>query len=316
MSDAKLKNSLPAVLSVPVGDADALLRAGDGDAALLYLYLMRRGGRLDTETAAREMRRSDRDMAMAAARLTRLGLLSGAEERRAPLAPEADAPEYDAREIVRRSVEDEQFRSLVQETQLSLGRNLTRPDLNKLFAIYSDLALPADVILLLIQYSKDENERLNGPGRTVGMAFVYRIAQRWFDREIMTYELAEQWLREQEERRSAYGQLRQELGVTDRDFSKTEREYLDKWMDMGFSPAAIGIAADRTVAQKGGMKWPYANAILSSWHEQGLHTPEEIEAGDGKKTGPKQKGSAPAPPRDDTDALAQIRRVREQLKNG
>jgi len=28
------------------------------------------------------------------------------------------------------------------------------------------------------------------------------------------------------------------------------------------------------------LKWPYCNGILKRWHEAGLHTPEEIQAGD------------------------------------
>jgi DNA replication protein DnaD len=29
------------------------------------------------------------------------------------------------------------------------------------------------------------------------------------------------------------------------------------------------------------MKWPYMNKILTSWHEKGLHTPEDIAEKDG-----------------------------------
>ena len=30
----------------------------------------------------------------------------------------------------------------------------------------------------------------------------------------------------------------------------------------------------------GGLKWPYLNSILKSWHSQGLHTVAAIDAGD------------------------------------
>ena len=30
----------------------------------------------------------------------------------------------------------------------------------------------------------------------------------------------------------------------------------------------------------GGLKWPYLNSILKSWHNQGLHTLQAIETGD------------------------------------
>ncbi len=312
MADAKLKNSLAAMI-VPANDADTLLASGDGDAALLYIYLLRVGGELDLARAAKQLGRSDRDMAMAADKLRSLGLLTDAAAGgKTPLAPAEEAPAYEIREIARRSTEDPQFRALVQETQNSLGRNLSRPDLEKLFAIYDELALPADVILLLVQYCKDENRRLYGPGRTVGMAFVYKIAREWFDRELMTYELAEEHLRERERRRSVYGQLKPVLGVGERELTKTERGYLDAWLDLGFPPESIALAADRTMTRTGGMKWKYADAILRSWHEKKLHTPEEIEDGDGK---PERSGkpAAAAPERDDAAAMDQIRRLRQKL---
>ena len=44
------------ILSLPAEAADRLLGAGNGDAALLYLYLLRRGGVFEPERAARTLR--------------------------------------------------------------------------------------------------------------------------------------------------------------------------------------------------------------------------------------------------------------------
>ena len=314
MGDVKLKNSLPAALSIPEGDADALLGAGDGDAALLYLYLRRYGGKLDPSAAARAMGRSDRDMSLAARQLRRLGLLEDRDDVR-PAAPDGDPPEYPARDIADRSREDGTFRLLVDEVQLSLGRALSRPDLNKLFAIYDEFSMPAEVVLLLVQYCKDESLRRYGPGRTVGMGFIYRVAQEWFDQEILTYELAEQWLRMREERRSRYGELRQELGITDRDFSRTERGYIDAWLGMGFDTAAVSLAVERTVNNTGAMKWKYADTILRAWHEKDLHTPEEIEQG-GKRPGNRSAPPSGSVEWDDDKASKQLDQLLDRMNNG
>ena len=40
-------------LSLPAEDAEKLLALGDGECALLYLYILRSGGVLDTAAAAR-----------------------------------------------------------------------------------------------------------------------------------------------------------------------------------------------------------------------------------------------------------------------
>ena len=314
MGDAKLKNSLPAALSVPEGDADALIGAGDGDAALLYIYLLRRGGELDPASAAREMGRTDRDISMAVRKLKRLGLLASADDARSSPEPFGDPPEYRARDIVDRSMEDGQFRLLVDEVHLSLGRTLSRPDLTRLYAIYDEFAMPAEVVLLLVQYCKDESLRRYGPGRTVGMGFIYRVAQEWFDQEILTYEQAEQWLRRREERRSQYGELRRELGITDRDFTRTERAYIDAWLGMGFGTDVISIAIERTVANTGGMKWKYADKILQVWHEKNLHTPEEVERGE-KRPARRKPPASGTVEWDDEKATMQLDRLLDKMNN-
>ena len=44
----------PAPITIPAEDADRLLALGNGDAALLYLWLLKNGGRFDREKAERE----------------------------------------------------------------------------------------------------------------------------------------------------------------------------------------------------------------------------------------------------------------------
>ena len=45
-------------LSLPAEDAEKLLALGDGECALLYLYILRSGGVLDTAAAARALSRT------------------------------------------------------------------------------------------------------------------------------------------------------------------------------------------------------------------------------------------------------------------
>ena len=48
------------------------------------------------------------------------------------------------------------------------------------------------------------------------------------------------------------------------------------------TPFSSGASGSRMAnwlgSSAGGMKWPYCNSILKSWHEKGLHTVEEIQA--------------------------------------
>ena len=48
------------------------------------------------------------------------------------------------------------------------------------------------------------------------------------------------------------------------------------------------MAYERTCENTGALKWAYMNSILKSWHENGLHTPQEIARGDTGPTTPQK----------------------------
>ncbi len=312
MREQRLKNSA-GVLNIPMGDAQALLEAGNGDAALLYLYILRSGGSLDSDRAATELHRSDRDIEAAADRLGRMGLLETGETRRTRPAPVQELPEYPVEDIVRRSKESPEFTALCAAVEDTLGRVLSTPDLKRLFGIYDSLALPADVILLLVQRCKEDYRERYGESKNVGFAFIEKEAYAWHNREIMTYEQANQWLEEMDRRKSVFSSLRRTIGLHDRDFTDTERRYITSWLELGFGEEAIAIAIDRTITNTNGLKWKYADSIVRSWHRMGLHTPEEIEAGD-KPSKASRRAAVTAPTRDDSKTLDQLNRLREKMK--
>ena len=60
----------------------------------------------------------------------------------------------------------------------------------------------------------------------------------------------------------------------------------------GLSKGTIRMAYERTCLNTGALKWAYMNSILTSWHEQNLHTPEEILAGDAPRKPEQRRTSA------------------------
>lgn len=315
MKDTKLKIRPAAGMIVAAEDVRTLLEAGNGDAALLYLHVLQNGGTLDADRAATDLHRSDRDIETAADRLRRMGLLRPEAARPVVPEPARELPEYRAEDIVRPGIDSAPFQALVEEVQASLGRILSSADLKKLFGIYDALALPPDVILLLVQHCKEEYAARYGRERNVGFAFIEKEAYDWFHRELLTYEQAERWLGELERRKSVIHQLRRMLGISDRALAPTERRYFNDWIERGFSAEAIALAADRTVTNTGGLKWNYMDKILHNWDQLGLHTPEEIEKGD-KKPERRGKNGAGQPPRDETKTIDQMKRLREKINNG
>ncbi len=307
MDDGRLKLNRPRLLAVPLRDAETLLEAGDGDGALLYLYLLKNGGELDMERAAAELRLSVRAVRLIAARLERLGLLSAGE--RASVQPEL--PECRAEDVVRRSRTDPDFQALVEEAQATMGRVLSSTDLKALFTIYDELALPADVIMLLIHHCKEENDRRYGAERHLGFAVIKKTAAEWFDRELVTAELAEEHLEKLARQRTLAGEIQQAMGIRGRELSPTEQKYILSWIELGFGPEELALAADRTVTNTGQLRWRYMDSIVRSWHSKGLHTVAQIEQGDRKSSGRGRESVAdPAP---DARELERMQKLRDKL---
>ena len=308
MDDKKYYLSGAEALSVPAADADAVLSLRDGESALLYLYILRTGGALDMDRAARDLDRTAECVRAAAEKLGRAGVLRRGERA---LPPAEELPEYSVRDIMARSEGDPSFRALVAEAQRILGHALSGADLKTLFGIYDRLGMPGDVIMLMINHVAAALRRRYGEGRLPTMHAVEKEAFRWANREIFTAEQAESYMAEQDRLEQEDERVRRMLQITDRRPTPTERKYLDSWLAMGYGCDALALAYDRTVVSTGKLTWAYMDKIVRSWYEKGLFTPEEIEKGDARaprrRSEPRRNESAPAPSRgDDADRLAAL----------
>ena len=279
--------------------ADRLLAAHDGDLALLYLFQQRTGCR-DLDRAAGELCRTMAEMQSAWEKLQRMGLVDSGrncsvDERHAQpkLSPADELPEYTAEDVVRRSHDDPAFSAILAEAQRVLGHRLSTPDLKKLFGIYDYLALPPELIMVLLNHCVSISK-----GRLPSMRFIEKEAYAWVNREILTLEQAEEYISFSKQRREDSARVAETLNIRGRALSPTESKYISAWLDMGFGLDVIELAYDRTVTNTGALKWSYMNRILESWREKGLSTVREIEEKDSRRRQPQQTPVQPDKPMD------------------
>ena len=321
MDRAEFTLSRPVCLSLPVEEVDKLLREKDGRCALTYLALLRAGGK---PFPAESIGLTERELHQTMERLCALGLVSAAG-RAAPvpadkpdtaepkLVPAAELPQYTAEDIASRMLSDGPMQTVRREAEQLYGRKLTTPEMNMLLGLRDYLGLPADVLMELIHYVFQEYRAERGHAGTPTMRRIEKEAYAWADQEIHTTAQAEEYLQRRQARQELAQQVLQVLQIHDRAPSRTERSYIASWLDMGFGCDAIAEAYDRTVVATGARKWAYLNRILMSWHEKGLHTPEEIETGDPRAAGKRRAApTAPAAERDDLDRVEQLLRKMEQ----
>lgn len=254
-----------------------LLQKGDGDAALLYLALLRHHGTVSPRSLAGELRWDRLRIEAAEASLRALGLiaLTGAD---VPAEPADERPVYQRDDISQRLESSDEFRGLTAEVERRLGKKLTTPDVGILLGLYDHLGLPADVIYLLVCHCTERMQRRYGEGRRPTLRQVEKEGYTWARLGIDTQRAAAEYLRKYAERQGALPAYMQVLHLGDRLPVASEEKYLTDWLEKGFPPETVAIAYDKTVLHCHEFKWPYCNGILKRWHDAGLHTPEEVTA--------------------------------------
>lgn len=274
--------------------ADLIIGLRDGDAALLYLYLCRHGME-ERDHIARELYLPKQRLSEAMERLEMLGLLpltqpvpapeediapDTASEKPSPLPDRPELPDYTSADVRARKESDSAFSALISEAQLIMGRPLSTPDLIKLLGIYDHLDLPPEVVMELMNFVAELYRWKYGERRRPSARAFELEARVWAERGITDFESAERYIRSARERRSQEGDIKAAMKIVDRDFTDTERRYVEQWLNWGFSADVIALAYDKTVTNTRKFSPAYMNKILMSWNEKGLHTLVEIQEKD------------------------------------
>ena len=281
------------------GAVRRLIEWRNGDAALLYLCLARRGAS-EPEKLRAELGWNEQQFTAAESALRSMGLIGPEvpaaatvpEHRPEPApAPETDLPEYSREDVMGKLESDASFARLLREVERKLGR-LSEPSVRKLLGLYDYLGLPADVIYLLVNHCAELKAERHGEGRLPTMHEIEKEGYRWARQELFSYAAADAYLRHLRERRSHFPEYMEVLGMGGRAAVAGEEKYLSAWAEMGFPPETVAIAYDKTMLKCHEFKWPYCNGILKRWHTKGLHTPEEVRTENAPPQATKETGKS------------------------
>ena len=252
-------------ITISNSDLKRLLACANGDAALLYLYLAAGN---EPELAGQALRMPKTRLDLAAASLRQLGLC--AQEAPKHLAP-AEAPSYTEEDVTREYRTNPEFPSMVGEAQRRLGRLLSTEEIKILLSIYRYLGLPPEVISILINYCIQRG-RGRGQTRMPSIRSIEKEAYRWADLGIDTMEEAAVYMQSQLQVQANVGKIQHMFGIEGRKLTPGEEKLISTWLSWGFGEREIQKAYQKTCMNTGGLKWPYLNSILKSWHEQAIET--------------------------------------------
>jgi DnaD/phage-associated family protein len=269
-------------VALSAATVDALVSRGSGDAALLYLYLLRHGGYYQREEALKALQWESLRLDSALLHLQELGLVSQSLPSPATVAEPArsqeGAPEYSSADITEALEQPEtEFSQLLHLVEGSLGRKLNVRELKLLYELLDYLEMPPDVILTLVQWQISCAEQKLGPGRRPSMTTIRAKAYYWKQLGIDTIDSADAFLKKQELQKSRMGELMAACQIVGRAPTDGEQKHLSQWIEWNFPAETVAYAYDITVTNTGKLTWNYCTKVLRNWHEKGLHTLAEVQ---------------------------------------
>lgn len=180
-----------------------------------------------------------------------------------------EKPQYKAREVAEALGNDKKLSMLVSFAQDVFGKTLSTSEMTVLFSFYDWLKLPLEVIMMLLEHCA-ALEKCN-------MRYAEKIAIAWADEGVDTIEKAEKHLQNADKKVKLSRKYKRILGIVGRDLSEAEYAHILQWTEeMQMPQELIKTAYEKAVLATGHASFPYINAILQSWHRQGIVKMEDL----------------------------------------
>lgn len=292
------------VFACPCDVADFCLRDASGDDLRVLLYLLRHNTceangelcdflRLEPAQAQKSLEfwaahdiltRRDDGVPAAQAAAAKEPRPAQKDEPSRPVMEQAVT--YSAEEVTALAKQDPGLKFLLEAASEKLGRLLSAADCSALVSLYSYAGMPADVVLMLVEYCVSI-----GHGN---IRYIHKTGLGWADEGVTSHERAEEKIRRLEAARSYAGQIKNAMGITQRKLTRPELEHIARWQDEYHSSVELVTRANEiTVERLGKISFAYVNAVLRAWHENGVSDPSQVERLK-KERAKNAKGKAPS----------------------
>ncbi len=166
------------------------------------------------------------------------------------------------------------FKEVVEYASRRLGKTFNTSELATLYSFKDYLSLPCDVIMLGIEHCVNEEKN--------SLRYIEKLLIDFSDKEINTYQKAENYIKQRENYLSFEGKIRKMMGIGARTLTAKEKAFVSQWQLWEVSLELIKLAYDKTVEKTGKVSMSYMHKILESWQTSGFKTVDEVEKGDKK----------------------------------
>ncbi len=181
-----------------------------------------------------------------------------------------ELPNYTSTELADLMERRAGVRALVDEAQRILGKIFNMSEVNILVGMLDYLGMSEESVLMLLAHCVRIEKK--------GLRSIEKYAIHLVDKGISAPAALEEEFRIAEAVRSFEGQIRSMFGMKSRSLTAKEEKFFRDWLSYGYDMEIVRLAYEITVNATNQPSVSYANSILKRWHEEGLHTLEEIQA--------------------------------------
>ncbi len=187
------------------------------------------------------------------------------------------------------------IKDMIDICQQVMGRIFNTVETNTMVSLCDWLGLSSEYVVTLCQYFV-----VKKPGCTV--RYIEKAATDLVNKDIVTLDDLDAYLKEMELYDGIAGKLRSWLGIGNRAYTQKENAMIKRWAsDFSYDEDTIRYAYEITVDAKGTFNFDYANAILENWYTSGVKNREDAERAVNKYRSEKEESKKKTDGSFDTD---------------
>lgn len=288
MADMAIQLPEKQVRIITCDTIDKLIALGNGEVALLYLYLLRHENNTNSETAAQELHFSQEQLEQAFFTLRNINLSAGRETKvtATPAKKIEKAPQYKPEELNKARHDDPEFATVCQVAESQFGKILKLTQMRCLFQAYDYFGLNAETLIELLAYLKKERE-------TVTTVHIRNEAADWAEMRITSAQDAQNYILYLKGTHPLRETIYQIFGIVPQNASLTEKKICIFVQIHDFSEELVTYAVKLAVKKTGEKNIKYIWGILKNWEDKGIHTMEMLTALEQEPhTSPRQTSSS------------------------
>ena len=198
-----------------------------------------------------------------------------------------ETPSRTAEELAERLEANPNLKGWIDHLSKTLGKPLTRAQINTLVAQIDHMSLETEYVLLLSEHAKK-----------IGCNSFHSIEKKMteiYDKGINTYSALVEELAAIEKEHDFEGVVRKMFGIGQRSLTEKEKKIIRTWaVEWKVEEPLLKEAYEITVNATNEPSFPYANAVLENWRAHGVMTAEDAKKFQSESSGKgrKKKGQS------------------------